>query len=74
MIVNFEWMAVDCVATCQLEDGEIIVESVLFGKETFYMDDASTAVSDEIHALVDEARDKDATDYTDNTAHFGEDL
>ena len=74
MIVNFEWMSVDCVATCQLEDGEIIVESVLFGKEAFYMEDASTTVNDEIHALVDEASEKDATDYADNTECFGEDI
>jgi len=70
MHIKIEWMGVDCIADYWVEDGVAIVDGILIGKQHIYMFEASNAVSDEIHALVDAAR----RGYVDDTMYFGEEI
>ena len=63
-------MGIECTANYEVEDGENIVSSVEIGDESFDMYNASMAVNDEIHALVDSA----VSGYVDKTNYFGEQI
>ena len=70
MSIKINWMGMECTANYEVENGENIVSSVEIGDESFDMYNASMAVNDEIHALVDSA----VSGYVDNTNYFGEQI
>ena len=70
MSIKINWMGIECTANYEVEDGENIVSSVEIGDESFDMYNASMAVNDEIHVLVDSA----VSGYVDDTNYFGEQI